>query len=263
MHFSLPPFPNHPPLPAQEPREPGPDLRAALASRPAPRNRRAIPNAALVETIVESLRDVTMPFYVTHCHEEGGDLHLSVAAAKQGYHVTPGDEIRGGLYVRNSESGGFETLICTRLFRVVCCNGALVECEGEQAFSVAGAAGPPADWQSRVATVVRRSFDAVSLKLDFRRFEATADQMVVTPYEFLCSLAAQQLITDEEQSEIQSAFDENADFTMYGLINAVTQTAHEHRASDRWLRAFEIERLAGEILRGDHTLPAFDRVYAG
>ncbi len=74
----------------------------------------------------------------------------------------------------------------------------------EQAFAVAGAAGPPADWQSRVAKVVRRSFDVVSLKLDFRRFEATTDQILVTPYEFLCGLAAQQLITDEEQSEIQS-----------------------------------------------------------
>jgi hypothetical protein len=48
---------------------------------------------------------------------------------------------------------------------------------------------------------------------------------------------------------------------MYGLINAVTQSAHAHRASDKWVRAFQIERLAGEILRGDHNVPAFEAVY--
>ncbi len=36
MHFSLHPFPNHPPLPSQEPREPGPDLRARPRLPPGP-----------------------------------------------------------------------------------------------------------------------------------------------------------------------------------------------------------------------------------
>ena len=53
-----------------------------------------------------------------------------------------------------------------------------------------------------------------------------------------------------------------SDFTLYGLINAITQSAHEHRASDEWVRAFQIERLAGEILRGDHALPVFDAVFS-
>lgn len=262
MNYSLHPFPSQPLAFDESPREPHPDIREALASRPSQHNEKAISNTAMLDTIVESLRDVTSPFYVTHCHESGGDLHLSIAAADQGYDVAAGDEIRGGLYIRNSESCRFETLICTRLYRVVCANGMLVECEKEQSFAVATTQQPPADWATQTTRVIQRSFDDQALRLDFRRFEVTGNQMLVTPYEFLCHLSAQQLIDDDEQSEIQSAFNDNADFTMYGLINAVTQSAHAHRASDRWVRAFQIERLAGEILRGDHNLPAFQGAFS-
>ena len=137
-----------------------------------------------------------------------------------------------------------------------------MECDKEQSFAVPATEQPPAKWEAQVTQVIQRSFDDHALKLDFRRFEANGNQMLVTPYEFLCHLAAQQLITDDEQSEIQSIFNDNADFTMYGLINAVTQSAHDRRASDQWVRAFQIERLAGEILRGDHNLPAFDAAYS-
>lgn len=262
MHYSLSPFPNQPRAFDETPHQPHPDIRASLAKRARKIECDAIANLDLLDTVVESLRDITAPFYVTHCHESGGNLHLSIAAAALGYNVNAGDEIRGGLYIRNSESSRFETLICTRLYRVVCANGMLMECDKEQTFSVAATEGPPATWESQVAQVIQRSFDDHLLKIDFRRFEATGNQMLVTPYEFLCHLAAQQLITDEEQSEIQCLFNDNADFTMYGLINAVTQSAHDRRASDHWVRAFQLERLAGEILRGDHNLPAFDAAYS-
>src|SRR5262249_28008632 len=202
MNFSLAPFPSDP----QAELESGgllPDIRAALASRGRIAGSHAIANADLLDALVDALRNLTAPFYVTHCHEAGGDLHLSIAAAVGGRRVSPGDEIRGGLFIRNSESRRFETLLCTRLYRVVCANGALMECEKEQAFPVAAAASPPTDWPQHLHRVVRRSFDERALKLDFRRLKATARQMLVTPYEFLCHLAARQVITVDEQSEIQ------------------------------------------------------------
>jgi hypothetical protein len=260
MNYSLAPFPNDPQV-SPESGEQLPDIRKAIASRPRP-DRNAIANAELLDILVDALRDITSPFYVAHCHETCGDLHLSLVAAVGGSSVTPGDEIRGGIFLRNSEDRRFETLICTRLYRVLCSNGALMECDKEQSFSVPVADSPPRDWSRQVSQVVCRSFDEQAFKLDFRRFEATANQMLVTPYEFLCNLAAQGLIADEEQSQIQAIFDDNGECTLYGLINAVTQTAHEHRASDDWVRAFQIERLAGEILRGDHGLPALDAAYS-
>lgn len=262
MNYSLLPFPCQPLAFDETPHEPYPDIREALSARHRPENEDVIANVDLLDSVVESLRDVTLPFYVTHCHELNGDLHISIAAAEHGYEVTAGDEIRGGLYIRNSETKRFDTLVCTRIFRAVCDNGMLTECDKAQSFSVGPAEQKPVGWQTEMAQVIQRSFDDVALKLDFRRFQATSDQILATPYEFLCHMVAQQLITEDEQAEIQALFNDNADFTMYGLINAVTQSAHEHRASDRWLRAFEIERLAGEILRGDHNLPSFDLAYS-
>ncbi len=263
MNYSLTPFPNQPSLEASlNPGGPVPDIRDTLAKRPGPHHERALANSIFLDVIVDSLQDVSSPFYITHCHESNGDLHLSAASAANGYDVTEGDEIRGGLYIRNSESCRFETLICTRLYRVVCANGLFMECEKEQAFTIPEKVLPPANWQSKVRQIVSQSFDDQHLITDFQRFGSTLNQVLATPYEFLCHLEAQQLITDDEQSAIQTAFNDNAEYSMYGLINAVTQSAHERRASDQWLRAFELERLAGEILRGDHNLPAFDFAYA-
>ena len=262
MLYSLAPFPSQPQNFDEIPYDPLPDIRTALRSRPRPDGAGGITNSDLLDTIVDALQDISSPFFVTHCHESRGDLHLSVAAAVRGYDVAVGDELRGGLFIRNSESRRYETLICTRLYRVVCANGALMECDKEQSLTLQQSEFPPPNWPTQVRQVIQRSFDTEALKLDFRRFEATGSQMLVTPYEFLCHLTAQQLISEEEQSEIQSAFEQNAEFTLYGLINAVTQTAHKHRAADDWVRAFQIERLAGEILRGDHNLPALDLVYS-
>ncbi|MEQ9065988.1 MAG: hypothetical protein RLO18_04655 [Gimesia chilikensis] len=256
MIYALHPFPRPPANTGPE--QPLPDIRETLASRPACQNERAAANTLLLDVIVDGLHDIGVPFYITHCHETHGDLHLSVTAAGQGHEVAAGDELRGGLFIRNSETCRFETLVCTRLFRVVCENGALMECEKEQSFTIAEEGVPPGDWQAQVKRIIQLSFDQEHLRWDFRRFEATTNQIIITPYEFLLQLHAQRLIDDDEQSAIQAAFQENADFSMYGLINAVTQTAHHHRASDQWIRAFEIERLAGEILRGDHNLRAYE-----
>ena len=135
----------------------------------------------------------------------------------------------------------------------------VLECEPGQSLEISGQRDV-GDWQKKLTEVVARSFSADGLDIDLARFHATTQQMLLTPYELLCNLEAQGLISADEQSDVQAAFDEAADFTLYGLINAVTQAAHRLRSSDAWTRAFQMERLGGEILRGDHNLPAWDLV---
>jgi hypothetical protein len=113
-----------------------------------------------------------------------------------------------------------------------------------------------------VSKVVESSFSAQGLDRDTARFRTAMAQMLTTPYELLCNLVAQGYISDDEQSAIQAEFDEVGDFTLYGLINAVTRIAGQCRDSDDWKRAVELERLGGEVLRGDHQPPVFDPVYS-
>jgi hypothetical protein len=259
VNYALLPFPTF----SKEAEYAGrPDIRDALASRHRPVARNAIDNLELLDHVVESLRELPWRFAVDHCHEQDGQLHLAVMAHDLGRHLDVGDKINAGFFLQNAEDGQSETLACARAFRVTCENGALLECEEGQSFTISAAGAPPTDWGDKITGVIDRSFSGEGLDVDLARFRATTQQMVITPYELLCHLSAQGLITDDEQSDIQSAFAEAADFTMYGLINAVTRVAHGLRSNDRWVRAFQIERLGGEILRGDHHLPALEPVYS-
>jgi hypothetical protein len=243
----------------------GSDIRTVLRERSRMASGANIRNLDLLDALVEELRSLPWQFHVDHCHEDDGDLHLAVVATDLGRNLDVGDRVNAGFFMQNSERGAFATLACERLFRVACENGALLECEAAQSLQITPSiqinrADNARRWQKKLPEIVARSFSAEGLDVDLARFRATIEQMLVTPYELLCNLEAQGLISASEQSAIQAAFDDAADFSLYGLINAVTQVAHRLRRSDAWTRAFQIERLGGEILRGDHNLPAWDLV---
>jgi hypothetical protein len=270
MNYALLPFPTFskdakhpfPSLSSGEDYEGRPDIREALGRRSRNVTQNAIDNLELLNHVTDSLRDLPWRLWIDHCHEQDGKLHLAVMADDLGRNLEKGDRVNAGFYLQNSEKGDIETLACSRIFRVACVNGALLECEKGQSFTISAADTPPVDWKQKIQNVIHRSFSGDDLDEDLARFHAATQQLLVTPYEFLCHLAAQGLITDDEQSDIQSAFLDAADFTMYGLINAVTQTAHALRNDDRWARAFHLERLGGQILRGDYDLPALDPIYS-
>ncbi|TWT77420.1 hypothetical protein Pla123a_20810 [Posidoniimonas polymericola] len=234
------------------------DIRAALAERRRSIAETAIDNLELLDLVADKLQELPWRVMVDHCIEQDGRLHLAVLAPDMGRNLVGGDEVNAGFYLQNSERSVCDTLACSRVFRVACANGALVECDQTQTLTIGSAERPPGDWQRRVVDVIGRAFSGEGVDIDAARFGSTMHQMIVAPFEFLCHLAAQGLIDDDEQSQIQAAFDDEGDLSMYGLINAVTQVAHGLRDNDRWVRSFEIERLGGEILRGDHNLPTLE-----
>jgi hypothetical protein len=250
MHYSLFPF-------TSVRDAGGPDLCEQLRVRGRPKPTTGINNLELLEVTIDLLREVPWHIQVDHCQEDRGDLRLAVVAADLGRSVGEGDQVRAGFFLQNSESGTFRTVACSRVYRVVCENGALVECEAGQSVVLGGGA----DWPRELDRVVARSFDADGLDRDTARFRSTTTQMLMTPYELLCNLVAQRVISEDEQTAIQREFDETGDCTLYGLINAVTRMAGRCRDFDEWKRAVELERLGGHILRGDYTPPVLDAVY--
>jgi hypothetical protein len=206
-----------------------------------------------LDELAEMLRSLPWKFQVDHCYEDDGNLHLALLAVDLGRDLDRGDHVNAGFYLQNSERGAFSTIACERVFRVACENGALIECEKGQSAELSASG----DWRPELHAIIGRCFSAEGLDVDLARFRATTQEMLLTPFELLCSLEAQGLISTDEHCDIQAAFDDAADYTLYGLINAVTQIAHRHRRSDSWTRAFDIERLGGEILRGDHNLPSW------
>ena len=259
MNYALLPFPTF----SKDAEYAGrPDIRDTLKLRQTSDATDGINNLDLLNHVVDTLRDLPWDFAIDHCYEENGDLHLAVLAHDLGRNLDVDDRLNSGFFLHNSEAGKTDTLACSRLFRVACENGALLECEPGQTCTIKAGTQTNVDWRSKMTDVIARSFSGDGIDVDLARFRATTKQMIVTPYELLCHLSAQGLIGDDEQSNIQSAFNKEADFTMYGLINAVTQVAHGLRSNDRWVRALKMERLGGEILRGDHNLPSLEPAFS-
>jgi hypothetical protein len=256
MQYSLLPFHSHKDAG-------GPDVREQLRKSKgnSPSEVPGIDNLELLNETVDLLREVPWRIQVDHCVESEGNLRLAVVATDLGRDVDRGDTVKAGFYLANSENSEFETVACERIHRVVCENGQIVECEKGQSMVVSSRPGEEGKWREQLPEVIARCFDADGLDRDLARFRATLNQMLITPYELLCNLVASGIITNEEQSDIQREFDDVGDYTMYGLINAVTSVARRLRVDDDWRRSFDLERLGGEILRGDHQPPILDPVY--
>ncbi len=226
---------------------------------------RLVDTLELLDRAVEKMAQLPVPVRIEHCEAEDGELYLTAVAPDLAREMSEGDYLYGGFFLATSETTLMDTEASVRIYRVACANGALVDAAEGQRLALprvvkAGEADPYAGWEEKLDRVIARSFDGGDLGTESRRFRATANQILATPYELLLHLRAQDLISEEEQARIQRAFNEGRDESMFALINAVTQTAHHHRDRDDWARAFAIERLGGEILRGDHQPPVLDPV---
>ena len=213
-------------------------------------------NLELVDETVRLLRELPWEIAVDFCDEDRGRLRLAVVAPDLGRDVDTGDVVKAGFFLENAEETKSMPSASARLYRVACENGYLVECGEGQATVLAG------DWRSSLARVVDRSFAAEGIDRETARFRSTMRQMLMAPYELLCNLVAQGILSEDEQSAIQAEFDNQGDYTLYGFINAVTRVAAQCRDSDEWKRAVELERLGGEILHGGHQPPVMEPAFA-
>lgn len=224
-----------------------------------------VDNLDLVSQTIEALESVPQTVKIDRCHCRGGDLFLSLVAPKLKRPVKRGDLICGGFYLANSETDLCDTEAGERVFRMVCSNGAIIEVQQGQKMiverrPVGGISRDFCDWPVELKAVVRRSFDAECFGDDVAQFASTMS-IATGATEPLLHLAAQGLIDEEELPGIEAAFNRAGDQTVFGLVNAITQAAHALRDGDNWRQALEMERLGGEIIRGDHLPPSLVPVF--
>lgn len=123
MKYSLLPFPTH----AGSEYEGLPDLRAELESRSSKVAPNAIANLDLLNQVVDLLEGQPWKIWVNHCRESVGQLHLAVYGGDMGRQVDLNDEINAGFFLTNCERGNSDLQASTRIYRVACENGAIVE----------------------------------------------------------------------------------------------------------------------------------------
>lgn len=218
----------------------------------------------LLEGLLPLLPDMQPELRIQDLACEADDLYLTLVAPAVASEVREGDYVYGGLQV---VSGALEIEVAVRIHRVACRNGTLTDtAEGRRLVIPhrleVGRPDPVPTWRVRLAEVVEQAFSGGTLDEETARFRRTLDELIASPYEYLLHLEAQGVIDAEEQAAIQRAFDREGDPSLYGFINAVTSVAHRLRDRRDWQRAAHLERLGGELLRGDHQPPIGAPVFA-
>lgn len=212
-----------------------------------------IDGADVLETAISQMQATGHQLLVDRVNIRHGSWMVSLVARDVVDEAVEDDLLYAGVHLSYSPIG--DTEACSRVFRLICRNGALTDtADGRR---VVFNRHLPSDWQSQLERVIKTGFSGPSLSEDTARLRRYVQETLSSPYEHLCHLVAQGLITADEQVAIQRAFTKSGDQSMYGLINAITSIAHLHRDDDDWRRALAMERLGGEIIRGDHMPPTW------
>ena len=188
--------------------------------------------------------------YLTETH-----LHISlVFQSAQGY-VKPGDPVRYGIMMTNSEVGMGSLSVWSFIHRLVCSNGLVVtEADGPGVRRVhlgkrmEDLTKLPSDREVwlEYGDTVRATADSRRLPQILYRLQIAAQTPVMdAPEEAVEKLAKRFLLTKDEGERVLNKYIASSDLSTWGLMNAVTEAAKE---ADTIQRRVEMQTIGGRML---------------
>lgn len=173
-----------------------------------------------------------------------------------------GDIVESGAIISNSEIGAGSLSIFPFIHRLVCLNGMVRNQDGLRKYHV-GRRNDIVDGEftvlsdntkrledqatlSRVGDVLKAAMDEKNFAQAVARMEAaTGDRIGGNPVEAVEVLGESFGFVEAERTDILRHLIEGADLSRYGLIQAITRTAHDVPSYDR---ATELETFGGALL---------------
>jgi hypothetical protein len=227
----------------------GPQCRAVLSP-----NYRILDNYAFLGTVLPMLAQ--MPdaklneAYLTETH-----LHISlVFQSAQGY-VKPGDPVRYGIMLANSEVGMGSLSVWSFIHRLVCSNGLVVtEADGPSVRRVhigkrmEDLTKLPSDREVwlEYGDVVRATADNKRLPQILHRLQLAAQSPVMgAPEDAVEKLAKKFQLTKDEGERVLSRYIAGNDLSTWGLVNAITEAAKDAESVQRRV---EMQTIGGRLL---------------
>ena len=188
--------------------------------------------------------------YLTETH-----LHISlVFQSAQGY-VKPGDPVRYGIMMTNSEVGMGSLSVWSFIHRLVCSNGLVVtEIDGPGVRRVhlgkrmEDLAKLPSDREVwlEYGDTVRATADSKRLPQILHRLQIAAQTPILdSPEEAVEKLAKRFQLTKDEGERVLNQYIASSDLSTWGLMNAVTEAAKE---ADTIQRRVEMQTIGGRML---------------
>ena len=227
----------------------GPQCRAVLSP-----NYRILDNYSFLGAVLPMLAQLPdaklNEAYLTETH-----LHISlVFQSAQGF-VKPGDPVRYGIMMTNSEVGMGSLSVWSFIHRLVCSNGLVVtEADGPGVRRVhlgkrmEDLAKLPSDREVwlEYGDTVRATADNRRLPQILHRLQLAAQTPILdAPEEAVEKLAKRFQLTKDEGERVLNQYLASSDLSTWGLMNAVTEAAKE---ADTIQRRVEMQTIGGRML---------------
>lgn len=226
---------------------------------------RRLDNAELAEAVLPVLLEGQAGVEIVSCEVTETRLYLKYVTSRLTGEVRPGDVVRAGGMVTNSEVGSGSLKVQPFVERLVCTNGMVVPDMGQKRYHVGrhieGEAEAVELYSDRTleaddralwlkvqdtvrATLTGAGFDKILGRLR----EAAGQRIEGDPVKSVEVLANKLTLNETERGGVLRHLIAGGDLTAYGLVQAVTETSKD---ADSYDRATELEAAGGAIL----TLP--------
>ena len=221
---------------------------------------RRLDHADLAEAVLPVLLEGREGVEIVSCEVTEMRLYLKYVTSRLQGEVRPGDVVRSGGMVTNSEVGSGSLTVQPFVERLVCTNGMVVPDMSQKRYHVGRhieneavelysdqtrQADDRALWlkvQDTVrATLTRPGFDTILTRLR----QATEQKIEGNPVQAIEVLGNHLTLTEGERGGVLRHLIAGGDLTAYGLVQAVTDTSKEAESYDR---ATELEAAGGTIL---------------
>ena len=189
-------------------------------------------------------------------------FYLQATSDRVTAEVRRGDIVQAGVVIANSEVGASSLRISPMVYRLICTNGLISGSELRQ-HHVGRGLDPNEDgatefYRDETCRAVDRAFwlkvvDTVDAAMNEALFGQLVDKLRVAagepldakPSEIVEVVARRFGLTEAEQDGVLQQLALGADWTHYGVVNAVTRIAEDSETYDC---AVELERIGGEVL---------------
>jgi hypothetical protein len=222
---------------------------------------RPLDNFDVAEAVLPALVEAGAEVY--SCNLSERRMYLKATTARLTGEVKVNDIVQAGVILSNSEVGLGALEVQPIVLRLRCMNGLVIQDVGMKRFhlgKVFGDGGSGDAWEvfkddtrkltdeafwRQVRDVAASSWDEARFKAQVTRLqEAAQERMQGDPVKAIEEVQRQFNLTDEERGSVLNHLIAGGDLTRWGLVNAVTASAHDVEYD----RGVELETAGGRIL---------------
>ena len=222
---------------------------------------RRIDNIDIARITLPIIQEMPDAIYES-CNLSDDYMYIKVVNPRLTAEVVPGDIVQAGVVISNSETGQGAVCVQPLIYRLVCSNGMTVNEARTRRNHIGRASSADENlliYSKETLEADDKAFimkvqDTVRAAVDEARFakilgklrESTDKKLNTADLPGVVKLASSSMgITDAESNGVLQRLIEGADYTLYGLANAVTRHSQDVESYDR---ASKLEEIGYQII---------------